>query len=35
MLIPTGFWSYSTSGDESSSGKLSQLHALLSAELQQ
>jgi TPR repeat protein len=35
MLIPTGFWSYSTSDDESSRGKLSQLRALLAGELQQ
>lgn len=35
MLIPTGFWSYSSSDDENSRGKLSQLRALLAAELQQ
>ena len=35
MLIPTGFWSYSSSDDESSRGRLSQLRALLAAELQQ
>ncbi len=35
MLIPAGFWSYSTSDDESSRGRLSQLRALLAGELQQ
>ena len=32
MLIPAGFWSYSTSDDESSRGRLSQLRALLAGE---
>jgi len=35
MLAPTGFWSYTTSDDKNSRGKLSQLRALLAAELQQ
>lgn len=35
MLKPIGFWSYSTSDDEHSRGRLSQLRALLAAELQQ
>ena len=35
MLKPTGFWSYSSSDDESSRGRLSQLRARLAAELQQ
>jgi hypothetical protein len=35
MLKPTGFWSYSDSDDENSRGRLSQLRARLSAELQQ
>jgi tetratricopeptide (TPR) repeat protein len=35
MLKPTGFWSYSSSDDEHSRGRLSQLRALLAAELQQ
>jgi TPR repeat protein len=35
MLTPTGFWSYSSSDDESSRGRLSRLRALLAAELQQ
>jgi len=33
MLDPTGFWSYSTSDDEGSGGRLSQLRTLLTAEL--
>ena len=35
MLTPTGFWSYATSDDESSRGRLSQLRSLLASELQQ
>jgi tetratricopeptide (TPR) repeat protein len=35
MLKPTGFWSYSTTDDEHSRGRLSRLRALLAAELQQ
>jgi hypothetical protein len=35
MLRPIGFWSYSSSDDEHSRGRLSQLRALLAAELQQ
>ena len=35
MLKPIGFWSYSSSDDEHSRGRLSQLRALLAAELQQ
>ena len=34
MLKPTGFWSYSSSDDEAANGRLSQLRALLSKELQ-
>ena len=35
MLKPTGFWSYSSLDDEHSRGRLSQLRALLTPELQQ
>lgn len=35
MLTPTGFWSYTTSDETAARGKLSQLRALLTAELQQ
>ena len=35
MLTPTGFWSYTTSDETSARGRLSQLRALLAAELQQ
>jgi TIR domain len=35
MLIPTGFWSYSTSDDELSRGRLSALRKLLASDLQQ
>ncbi|TXN42911.1 toll/interleukin-1 receptor domain-containing protein, partial [Methylobacterium sp. WL7] len=35
MLIPTGFWSYTSSDENSSRGKLSLLRSLLSQELQQ
>jgi len=35
MLKPIGFWSYSSTDDEYSRGRLSQLRALLAAELQQ
>jgi hypothetical protein len=35
MLKPTGFWSYSSTDDEHSRGRLSQLRALLTTELQQ
>ena len=35
MLKPIGFWSYSATDDEYSRGRLSQLRALLAAELQQ
>ncbi len=35
MLGPTGFWSYTTSDDASSRGRLSQLRTLLAEELQQ
>jgi hypothetical protein len=35
VLKPTGFWSYTTSDETSARGKLSQLRALLAAELQQ
>ena len=35
MLQPTGFWSYTSSDDKSSRGKLSQLRSLVAAELQQ
>jgi hypothetical protein len=35
MLTPTGFWSYSSSDDEHSRGRLSHFRALLAAELQQ
>ena len=34
MLKPIGFWSYSTTDDQYSRGRLSQLRALLAAELQ-
>jgi len=35
MLPPKGFWSYTTSDEKNSRGKLSQVRALLAAELQQ
>jgi formylglycine-generating enzyme required for sulfatase activity len=35
MLTPTGFWSYTSSDDERSRGRLSQLRKLLADELQQ
>ncbi|WP_267360261.1 MULTISPECIES: toll/interleukin-1 receptor domain-containing protein [unclassified Methylobacterium] len=35
MLTPTGFWSYTTSDESAARGKLSQLRALLTSELQQ
>ena len=35
MLMPTGFWSYATSDDSNSGGRLSQVRSLLAAELQQ
>jgi hypothetical protein len=35
MLKPIGFWSYSSTDDQYSRGRLSQLRALLAAELQQ
>jgi hypothetical protein len=35
MLTPMGFWSYTSSDDERSRGRLSQLRKLLADELQQ